>query len=415
MKKERVRQIAQEVSARLTEQHIGCFRGMDKPLFLISAAYPGVWLEHVYDSVFYAKNKKEGLSLAENTVRLFLSRQTAEGQFPCYIWNADRLPHLAPELLTGYGQIQECVSFARLCFEVYEMNRDSAFLAEVYAACRRWDGWLRRYRMTTGRGLIEMFYGYDTGHDNSARLDGMACPGNQMKDGVPQNAATLPPEDGITPILAVDMNCNFFGTQTALADMAEALGLPDEAAEWREKATEVKENLFRHCFDENDCFFYDADREGRLRKCRSSTVLHLFLEGVLDPTEDRALIEKIYTRYLANPTEFGTPYPFPAVSVSDPTWERPDPQPNNWGYYSEGLIALRCTRWMDRYGFSRDFDRLCEAWLSAWTAAYPDFCMGQELHPLTGIPSASSEWYSSTMLFYLFAARRLGYTEEFDA
>lgn len=415
MDKECIVSIAREVRTRLEEKHIGCFRGMDTPLLLISTAYPGVWLEHVYDSVFYAKNRREGLSLAENTVRLFLDRQTEEGQFPCYIWNADRLPHLAPEELTGYGQIQECVSFARLCFEVYEMNRDPAFLSDVYAACKRWDGWLRRYRMTTGRGLIEMFCGYDTGHDNSARLAGLSCEGNYVKDGVLQNASVLPPEDGITPILAVDMNCNFYATQVALADMADALGLTREASEWREKAKEVKRGLFRHFFDEEDCFFYDADCAGNLRMCRSSTVLHLFLEGVLDPTEDAALISEIYRRYISCPTEFGTPYPFPAVSVSDPTWERPDPQPNNWGYYSEGLIALRCTRWMDRYGFSRDFDRLCEAWLSAWTAAYPDFCMGQELHPMTGIPSASSEWYSSTMLFYLFAARRLGYTEGFDA
>ena len=121
--REQVREIVRAVDARIREQHIGCFCGMDKPLFLISAAYPGVWLEHVYDAVFYAQNREEGLSLAENTVRLFLSRQTEEGQFPCYIWNADRLPHLAPERLTGYGQIQECVSFARLAFEVYRQNR----------------------------------------------------------------------------------------------------------------------------------------------------------------------------------------------------------------------------------------------------------------------------------------------------
>ncbi len=33
--------------------------------------------------------------------------------------------------------------------------------------------------------------------------------------------------------------------------------------------------------------------------------------------------------------------------------------------------------------------------------------LGQELDPFTGVPSRSSEWYSSTMLFYLYAARRI--------
>lgn len=408
---EQIKHICREVEARLKEKHIGCFAGMDTPLFLISDTYPGVWLEHVYDAVFYAKGDRANLPLAENTIRLFLSRQTKEGQFPCYIWNSAKLPHIPTEQLTGYGQIQECVSFARLCFEVYEMNRDPAFLADCYAACTAWDGWLRRNRMTTGRGLVEMFCGYDTGHDNSARLAGISCPGNYVKDGAPMNAAVLPPDDGITPILAVDMNCNFYATQCALAEMAEALGLVEEAKGWREKAKTVKENLFRHCFDPADCFFYDADRNGNLRKCRSCTILHLFLEGVLDPKEDGELIAEIYRRYLTNPNEFGTPYPFPSVSVSDPSWERENPQPNCWGYYSQGLIALRCTRWMDRYGFSQEFDRLCEAWLAAWTRVYPDFCMGQELHPLTGTPSKSSEWYSSMMLFYLYAAKRMGYLD----
>ena len=36
--------------------------------------------------------------------------------------------------------------------------------------------------------------------------------------------AVLPPDDGITPILAVDMNANFYGDERALAEMARALG-----------------------------------------------------------------------------------------------------------------------------------------------------------------------------------------------
>jgi hypothetical protein len=33
--------------------------------------------------------------------------------------------------------------------------------------------------------------------------------------------------------------------------------------------------------------------------------------------------------------------------------------------------------------------------------------MGQELDPISGVPTECSEWYSSTMLFYLYAAKRL--------
>ena len=51
----KVHLICEEVENRLNKVHIDCFKGMDKPLFLISEAYPGIWLEHVYDSVFLAE------------------------------------------------------------------------------------------------------------------------------------------------------------------------------------------------------------------------------------------------------------------------------------------------------------------------------------------------------------------------
>ena len=62
------------IKERLERVHIGCFSGMDKPLLLISADYPGVWLEHVYDSVMYAKLENDGIELAKNTVELFMEK-----------------------------------------------------------------------------------------------------------------------------------------------------------------------------------------------------------------------------------------------------------------------------------------------------------------------------------------------------
>ena len=404
--KARIREVYEQTFSRLKEKHIGCFEGMYKPLLLISDTYPGVWLEHVYDSVMMAKLEPDYLPLAVNTISLFIDHQTEEGQLPCYVWNGAKVSCPKKDLV-GYAQIQECVSFPRLCVEVCRMADDRALWEKCYAAAKNWDRWLRANRMTTKRGLIEMFVGYDTGHDESGRLAGLRCPGNYVKDGVRQNAAVLPENDPAAPILAVDMNCNFYGTQTALQEMAEELGYSAEAAEWREKAKAVKKALFARCYDENDGFFYDEDKNGEKRRFRSSTIFHLFLERVLDPEEDREKIDVIYKNYITNPKEFGTPYPFPSMSVSDPSWKKHTPK-NCWGYFSQGLIAFRCTRWMDAYGWKEDFDRLCEIWVDTWTKYFDTLHMGQELDPITGVPSASSEWYSSTMLFYVYAVRRLG-------
>lgn len=394
----RIREICAIARERIDKVHIGLFDGTDKPLFLISETYPGIWMEHVYDSVFLASRRPEYLYLAENTVNLFMDRQTEDGQLPFAVMRSGS---------TRYAHIQECVSFYTLCLEVWRMNHDPAFLAKAYESGKRWDAWLRAHRMTTGRGLVEMFFGYDTGHDNSGRLEGMACPGNYIRDGVEQNAATLPPDDGITPILAVDMNANFYGNEKALAEMARQLGRGDEAAAWERSAEEIRENLFAHCYDEGDAFFYDADRHGVLRKYKSSTIFHLFMERVLEPGRDAELIGRIYREHLKNPEEFWTPYPFPSMAVNDPSCARHVDR-NCWGYYTMGLITLRCTRWMDAYGWSGDFDHICEKWLEAWTRCFDRVPLGQEIDPMSGEPTPCSPWYSSGMLSYLYAADRLG-------
>ena len=98
------------------------------------------------------------------------------------------------------------------------------------------------------------------------------------------------------------------------------------------------------------------------------------------------------------------------MAICDPSC-KDHAEKNCWGYYSQGLIALRCTLWMDEYGLSKELDRLCEAWTETLTKHYDTLKFGQEIDPITGIPTDCSEWYSSTMLFYLYAARRLGKSE----
>jgi hypothetical protein len=129
------------------------------------------------------------------------------------------------------------------------------------------------------------------------------------------------------------------------------------------------------------------------------------MEGVLDNESDAALIKEIYERHISNPDEFATPYPYPSMAISDPSCEG-HAQRNCWGYYSQGLIALRATLWMEQYGFEGEFDNLCSKWVKAWTEHFDTLKLGQELDPISGVPTKSSEWYSSTMLFYLYAIER---------
>ena len=55
MNHQKIKGICRIIENTIKEKHIGKLNGADKDIFLIGEAYPGVWLEHVYDSVMYAK------------------------------------------------------------------------------------------------------------------------------------------------------------------------------------------------------------------------------------------------------------------------------------------------------------------------------------------------------------------------
>ena len=384
---------------RIREFHIKSFPSQEGPLFLISTTYPGVWMEHVYDGIKYAELEPEaGINVAKNQTLLFIRNQKPDGHLPFNVLDRSILKSRAlPAGFAGigYSQIQECVSLGRLCFETYKMLNDREYLAEVYAAMQRWDKWLCENRMTMGKGLIELFCLYDTGHDNSARLADIPvkCPDEDGK---------IPVDVDATPMLAPDMNAVFYGDRCALAEMADELGYADQARDWREKAADVKRRMMEMLYDPKDAFFYDVDRHGNQRKFLSISISNVFQEHVLD----KETADRIYQRHLKNPQEFWTEYPFPSMALSDPGCIK-DRDGNSWGYYSQALTALRCARWMDFYGYGKDYDLLLEKWVKGITEA--DMNFAQELDPITGEMSKSSEWYSSALLLYVYACRRLGY------
>ncbi len=394
--REQVKVCYDAVLERIRTLHVKTFQGHPTPLFLISNAYPGVWLEHVYDAISYAHFDPAMAPLAQSQVELFLNNQKPDGQLPCFVLDGSNPNVKAYGRLIGYGQLQECVSFARLCLEAYELVQDRPFLERAYTGCRNWDNWLVRYRTTLQTGLIELFCEFDSGHDNSPRFSGFSskgCPGSDARVCNP---------DSFLPILAPDINAVVFGSRMALARMAGILDRPAEAAQWRQKADLIYQGLLTHCYDQEDQFFYDVDCRGQFRKYRSIHIVNLFQEHALP----QPLADVIYNRYLRNPAEFWTAYPFPSLSVADPEFKQ-ESEGNDWGFYAQGLTALRALRWMDHYGKSADLTILMQAWVNALTLA-EGRPFTQELHPLTGEPSRSSAWYSSVMLFYLHAVRRLG-------
>lgn len=368
--------------------HLHSLNNSDGAVFYISGAYPGVWLEHCYDGVALADYDPQYMAIAENQVRLFLKNQKPSGQLPCYVWQ-DRI---------GYGWTQECVSFGLVCLQLIRKKpEDKRLLEDCYRGVTAWIDWLYRTHMPHKTGLVEMFCGFDTGHDNSGRLNGMKYrEALSFADG-----ELVPQDDPVLPALAPDMNAVFYGNLRAAMAMAERLSRWEEAAAWNAKAEAVRKKLFDYCYDPEDLFFYDVDKNGKQRKIRSISITNVFCEGVVDYD----LGNEIFERHLHNPREFWTPYPFPAIAVNDACWVQ-NSDGNSWSFYSQGLTALRTLLWMEHYGRTKELEEMMSRWVEAWTNS-TGTQFGQELHPITGKPSACSQFYSSCMLYYLHAIKRL--------
>ena len=139
-----------------------------------------------------------------------------------------------------------------------------------------------------------------------------------------------------------------------------------------------------------------------MRKYLSISAMSLYQEHVLEG--DTA--ERIYRKHFRNPSEFWTAFPFPSLAANDPAF-RKTRTGNDWGYYSEGLTALRALCWMDDYGKSDDLNELLSRWVMALANA-ENSRFAQEIDPLTGEPAQVSQWYSSAMLLFLHGVKRLG-------
>ena len=356
--------------------------GYDRPVLIEGAEYPGIWLEcGPLEAALYGALDPQ---VAFDSHRVFFRQQRQDGYLPCYIWFKE----------LGAGQIQMVVPIAATAWEVYLQHGDGEFLEEAYAACSRWDAWLARYRNTRGRNLCEAFCEYDTGQDNSPRWQGLPhdCPGHD---------ARVCAQAGALPYLSPDLSATVYGGRIALAQMAQALQRPGEAAQWQQRAEEIRRAILGYCFDPQDGAFYDLDRNERFVRIRGDAIARVLSEHVVDP----ALFDDIYRRQIHNPQAFWTPYPLPSIAADDPAFVRELPR-NSWGGASQALTALRAPRWFEHYGQAADLRILMQQWVKALVAG-PGFM--QQINPWTGEFTPSADGYSPCMLVLVdFSARLHG-------
>lgn len=365
------------------------------PVLVEGSVYHGVWLEcapqegEVYERVGPGPARQQ----ARNNHLIFFALQKDDGQLPCSVKQDG----------AAFGQIQMVVPIAATAWELAQRTGDQELLEKAYAACGRWDAWLRKYRNTRGTGLCEGFCTYDTGQDNSPRWKGLArrCPDS--------DARKCPAEPGM-PRLSPDLSATVYGGRVALAAMAKALGKTSEADRWNEDAATIRRLILEKLYDPQDGAFYDLDTDDKFVKIRSSTIMTVLGEHV----PDARAFETVWAKQAGNPKAFWAPYPFPSVALDDPQFVRPIPR-NSWGGATQALTALRAPRWMEHYGKSAELGHLMQRWIEAFRRANGEF--RQQMDPETGdFTLADPAGYSPAALVCLdFVWRLSGVRQDADS
>ncbi len=354
----------------------------EKPVLFEGGGYSGCWMEST-GTINSELLSRFVPSVAQESFLLFARYQKADGQLPYKVTAAG----------PAYRQIQMVTPLARSVWNHNELNgRDEGFLRIMYQAMARYDEWLAAYRNTRGSGCVEAFCTFDTGHDLSPRF--WHVPDTCHQD----DARQVDPGSPLVPFLAPDLTANVYCQRLYLAEMALRLGGKQEAALWEKKAGESLAALYRWCFDEEDRFFYDRDRQDRFVRIQSDVLLRVLACEV----GDRRFFDEMLERYLLNTRKFFAKYPLTSIAMDDPRFD-PFSGYNSWGGTSNFLTLIRTPHAFEHHGRFVELTWILTPVLSALTRMdrFP-----QTLSPWTG-EAGFTETYSPSILCLLDAVERL--------
>lgn len=353
--------------------------GYPSPVINEGGMYHGIWLEgSPLMGVIYGEYDARAALHMHNA---FIANQDPEGFIPPTIGAGD----------VKTGHIQTVVPFARTALMAVKQLDLTELLLPAYEAAERYDEWLTRFRNRQGTDLVEVACHWDTGHDNSPRHNG-------QPDHFPDYDTKKYPD--CPYFLAPDLSATKYGGRMALAEMAEMLGRPKEAAMWKEKAESLRAAIMKYTFDAESCMFYDRRDDGTLSPCKSDALTRVLQEHVPDQT----LFDQIFERHINNPKEFWTPYPLATIAVDDPlfVWDFPE---NNWGGAAQAHAAMRVPLWMEYYGKMAHERELMEKWVEAIARA-GEFM--QQMNPFSGEFNTTSSYSPAMCVLIDFVGRLYG-------
>ncbi len=254
------------------------------------AQYVGVWQ---WDAVFHAlAYRYVDPQLAQDQIRIFLDHQRSDGMLPDCVFDEGVIEHLAYPV---EAQVTKPPVAAWGALRIHEVAEDMQFLDEVYGPLARSTEWWFAHNDDDRDGIPQYNHPFSSGADDS------------------------PLWDGGLPAESPDLAAYLYVQLESLAEIADLLGLPKEAATWRTRADQLIGRILEHFYDPaTGVFWAQRMRDGGHERIAVLTPLNLL------PLWTGRLPEEAAARQVAlltDPRRFWTAHPIPTVARDDPAYD----------------------------------------------------------------------------------------------
>ncbi len=247
--------------------------------------YVGIWQ---WDAYFHALAYRHiEPHLAHDQLRILLDHQRADGMIPDAVHDEGLVTRLT---FPVEADVTKPPLIAWAAWKLYQADGDREFLDEIYEPIVRCNNWWFEKNDVDGNGLCEYQHPFSSGLDDSPLWD-----------------------DGM-PVEAPDLNTYLCLQQEALANIARAIGLPEEAERWARRADAQAQRMLQQMWDAEAGLFW-ATRHGQRINVRTPFSLFPLITGRL-PAEVVARL----AAHLTDERQFWTRYPVPTVARDDPAY-----------------------------------------------------------------------------------------------
>lgn len=274
-----------------------CLSTMKTQLYTPEGFFGGIWstpdrLPHkgfwLWDSVFHAIGFRNiDTSLAQRLILDLFDVQNENGFIPHYATYNVRSCITQPPVI-AWGS-----------YKVYQKSGDKEFLKTVFENNKRFLVWCNKNRKITEKEL----YTWNTQIDVNCRCD---------ESGMDNS----PRFDIHERLYAIDFSCFMANETRCMKEIAEELGLTEEANEFDLWHKQIAKDINETLWCEEDGFYYDyIISQNKFHKISSVSSFLPFFAGVCSNEQAKLLFAE-----LKNPETFYTNFPIPCISKKDATF-----------------------------------------------------------------------------------------------